>query len=434
MDETLQIKEELLSLYKEIKNYIPNEKLPTGRTKNIENPNNIDSLTLISYIKDAISLLINDEFQNNTNTKNNCNIQSQSELFNNKNINDIIRDYLQLENQLIKLENDNKYYIKYYLHYKIQKEVLEMKLNAYMSLEDEYEELKEKVKYENGKFLENDRKDNEIIILRQENSSLKKDIVKLENLNKSIEDKNKEYQKKIKNYEKDIGIFKNKIINLEKILKDNNYKQIFFQKDRNNSCVDLGIKNYETGFEKLDNSHKIYINNNYNNIKNLKSFYPNTLNCKNKKIINFNSPKNDIIHIENNKNTNNTNNNIFSSTFSKINNFNIKKIKIPIKNGFNDFKNRRNNSINIIRVEKDDNKSLSLNKNPQDRNNKDNFLFQSKNKIKNLNKIFNSKQKTVSPLSCKSSVKQVQKYIYKNSFQNVNNNLFYKLKDTSSKQ
>ena len=224
MDETLQIKEELLSLYKEIKNYIPNEKLPTGRTKNIENPNNIDSLTLISYIKDAISLLINDEFQNNTNTKNNCNIQSQSELFNNKNINDIIRDYLQLENQLIKLENDNKYYIKYYLHYKIQKEVLEMKLNAYMSLEDEYEELKEKVKYENGKFLENDRKDNEIIILRQENSSLKKDIVKLENLNKSIEDKNKEYQKKIKIYEKDIGIFKNKIINLEKILKDNNYK------------------------------------------------------------------------------------------------------------------------------------------------------------------------------------------------------------------
>ena len=55
-----------------------------------------------------------------------------------------------------------------------------MKLNAYMCLEEEYEELKEKVKYEGGKFLDNERKDNEIFILRAENSSLKKEIVKLE--------------------------------------------------------------------------------------------------------------------------------------------------------------------------------------------------------------------------------------------------------------
>ena len=72
-----------------------------------------------------------------------------------------------------------------------------MKLNAYMALEEEYEELKEKVKYEGGKFLDNDRKDNEIIILRRENSSLKKEIIKFEGKIKNNENKNKEYQDKI---------------------------------------------------------------------------------------------------------------------------------------------------------------------------------------------------------------------------------------------
>ena len=38
-----------------------------------------------------------------------------------------------------------------------------MKLNAYMCLEEEYEELKEKLKYEDGKFLDNERKENEYI-------------------------------------------------------------------------------------------------------------------------------------------------------------------------------------------------------------------------------------------------------------------------------
>jgi hypothetical protein len=54
-------------------------------------------------------------------------------------------------------------------------------------MEEEYEELKEKLKYEGGKFLDNDRKDNEIMILRNENSKIKKEIVKLENRKKLLE-------------------------------------------------------------------------------------------------------------------------------------------------------------------------------------------------------------------------------------------------------
>ena len=435
MNETFKIKEELLSLYKQIKNDIPNDKLPTGRTKNIENSKEIDSLTLISYIKDTIPLLINNKISKISSNNNENNNNTQSELFNSVNRNEINKYYLQLENQLQKLENDSKYYLKYLLQYKIQKEILEMKLNAYMSLEDEYEKIKKKVKYEGGKFLDNDRKDNEIIILRSENSSLKKDIIKLEGINKSIENKNKEYQTRIQNLENSINVYKNKVNNLEKIIKDNNnFKQSLLQKDKNNSCVDLGIKFNDNTLEKLENTHKIYINNNYN-IKNLKAFYPNSLNCKNKKMINFHSAKSDIIQIENNKNiNNNSNNNIFCSTYSKIHKYNFKKNTFPIKNEFNNFKKIRNNSITIIKVEKDDNKSLSLNK-PNERNTIDNLLYRTKNKIKTFNQILNSKQRTISPISCKSSGKLVKKYIHKEAYQNINanNNLLHKLRDYSSK-
>ena len=43
-----------------------------------------------------------------------------------------------------------------------------------MGIESEYEIIKEKVRYEGGKFISNVIKDNEIIILRQENFLLKK--------------------------------------------------------------------------------------------------------------------------------------------------------------------------------------------------------------------------------------------------------------------
>ena len=96
-------------------------------------------------------------------------IQSILSKINNNNL----RNELQLENYIIKLESDIRYLMKREFQSKIQKDALEMKIRAYMGVEEEYELLKEKVRYEAGKFLNNDRKDNEIIILRQENSLLK---------------------------------------------------------------------------------------------------------------------------------------------------------------------------------------------------------------------------------------------------------------------
>ena len=53
-----KIKEELFSLYKGIKDDIPNDKLPINK-KNIQNISTLDSITLITYIKESIPLLIN---------------------------------------------------------------------------------------------------------------------------------------------------------------------------------------------------------------------------------------------------------------------------------------------------------------------------------------------------------------------------------------
>lgn len=65
-------------------------------------------------------------------------------------------------------------------------DILENEIDSYMEMEEEFDEMKEKLKYENGKFLHNEKKENEILILRAENSNLKKIVDKYE---KTIEEK-----------------------------------------------------------------------------------------------------------------------------------------------------------------------------------------------------------------------------------------------------
>ena len=187
-----KVKEELFSLFKGIKDDIPNDQFPLNK-KTFQNITTIDSITLITYIKETIPLLINHKISEAITQNNKNDLSSEFE----DNIN-WRKEYHQLENQLKKMENDIRYYLQLYLKSEIQKKVLEMKLNAYQYLEQEYENLKEKVKYEGEKFLDNERKDNEIFILRAENSSLKKEIVNLEHLNKKKEQKIQEHIKTIK--------------------------------------------------------------------------------------------------------------------------------------------------------------------------------------------------------------------------------------------
>ena len=386
-----KIKEELFSLYKGIKDDIPNDKLPINK-KNIQNISTLDSITLITYIKESIPLLINQKISEAKTQNNN---EFSIELEENSNLK---KEYYQLENQLKKAESDTRYYLKSYLKCEIQKKVLEMKLNAYMCLEEEYEDLKEKVKYEGGKFLDNERKDNEIFILRAENSSLKKEIVKLENINKNKDYKIKEHLKTIKDLQNNVENLNRKIFNLKKIINNNNninnneinskYKTL--SKDRNNSMVDLGFNknNNENIFNKVEYFRKINTKNNYNNdIRNVKSIYPQTFKLKRK--INFNSPKSDSMHLENNKNTSNSNMSIHTANtqllatiYNKINKHNKRNVKIPL--------------VTMLKMKESKYKSLSVNK--EAKRTKDDVYKSTNRKI--FKNILYYKPKSFSPKSC----------------------------------
>jgi hypothetical protein len=361
-----QIKKELCSLFQGIKDDIPNDKLPLNK-KNIQNISTLDSITLITYIKDTLPLLINHKISEAITQNNN---DFSLEVEENSNLK---REYKQLENQLRKLESDNRYYLQIYLKSEIQKKVLDMKLNAYIFLEQEYEELKEKVKYEGGKFLDNDRKDNEIMILRTENSSLKKAIIKLENISKNKDNQIKEHLKTIKNLQNNVENLNQKIYKLKTFINnrinDINSKNIALSKERNNSMADLGIKNSDNVFTKIEYFRNINPKNICNDIQNIKSVHTNTIKLQKK--INFNSPKNNSMRVDNKNNSNNNisintvNTQLLSTIYNKLNKQSKRNVKIPL--------------ITLMKMKGSKYKALSVNK--ETKRTKDDVDQTSKRKI-----------------------------------------------------
>ena len=315
------IKEELYTLYKIIlKNTNSTSDSPSN---NISDISSYNTSTLLNNIKKSIIEII---------------------LFN-KNYKE---NLYKLENIIRKLEIDIKYYLKNLFHYKIQNNSLEMKLNAYSNIEKDYEELKEKVKYEGGKFMENDRKDNEIMILRNENSKIKKEIIKLEK------------QKIILG--KEINDYKEKIAKLE-----NNSNNITNKKLKRNNF-------------------------NYSNLQHIINFTNNNYINNNKILGNLYSPKNNKIYFDHSRNKFNNksttlNTNIFKSNYNKINKesnsiFNFKK------------NNTRNKSISVGKQrESNESKTTSFNSNYINNINKSENKQNSSNKItkKNYERITSAK-------------------------------------------
>ena len=130
---------------------------------------------LTKYSKDKIDIKINKQLNINLLIEKikeviKYIISKLNELYNEKN---------QMMNYIIKLENDIKKNMKEILEANNQKEVFEYKIQKYSKIKEEYEQLKEKVKFKKGKFLNDDKKENEIFILTKENSNLKTEISKL---------------------------------------------------------------------------------------------------------------------------------------------------------------------------------------------------------------------------------------------------------------
>ena len=115
MEDSSKIKEQLLLLYKEIKNSMPNNE----RLKSLQEIFSCSSLTLINIIKDLIPQLMGQKSIGN---------------YNEKNKDKLLSDYLQLENEIKKLQLDIKYHIKNYLIYKIKNEKLNEKIKNYKKI------------------------------------------------------------------------------------------------------------------------------------------------------------------------------------------------------------------------------------------------------------------------------------------------------------
>jgi len=385
-NENEEIKQELYSLYKTILKTYTNELY----SSEIQGISSYTILSLISnirvFIKEIISL--NNYYKENLS---------------------------QQENMIKKLEFDIKYYLKNLLHYKIQNNSLEIKLNAFVSMEEDYEELKAKVKFEGGKFLENDRKDNEIIILRNENSRIKKEIKKLESQKIVIES---EYNEKIKKLENDNMILNKKILDLEKSHRENN--------NDFNSSVNLKL-NVKDSKDNIANKKLKKNNFNLSNVHNIINFTNNNFINNNKKLVNFHSPKDDLLYMERSRNKYNNkttvNSNLFTATYNKIiNGMNNNKVLFPFKKEFNLIKYTRNKSISVMKGrELSESKTMSFNSN---------YNYNTEIKKKNINKIINAKQQNAfsfNSTDLKNMGQTDKKYGHKNfnrivSAKNIKNN------------
>ena len=195
---------------------------------------------------------------------------------------------------------------------KIKNAFLENNIDILLKKEKELKLVKEKtgVIVENGIIVYNDRKDNEIFILRTENSTLKNII----NNNEKELNEVKEKYKNIKEvYDKQISSLNNKINQLKYKLRQSN------PKTKGKSCSNITVNNNDGGNHNI--KLNFTINNSLNKVKNNRNALTN-------KVTNSNTNINDI--------NNNTNININSNGYKK------KFDCILLKNEKNVEKNKNN--------------------------------------------------------------------------------------------
>ena len=377
----MDIKAQLYSYYLDILNEIANyssEKMCEFKNISFENMNISE---LLDKIKEATSELINLKVANSENSK----------------------GYSQLENYAKKLEYDIRIYHKKYFEYKIQNNALEDKIKIYRIIHEEFENLKEKVKYDGGKFLNNERKENEIIISLKNNY-----LAKIKNMQNEIDKLNKKLEIKYNS---------NNIRNFN----TSNASNINININNNENILSKCIYKYDLNNANNNNeTHK----NSYNYLNNIKNLFKKT----NKRPANYNLIKNIYMNSNNFRNNinsstiNTINSNIFTSNYNRIiNNVSSKnKNKHSAKQNYSTIKNKiQNNSISM-KIDKDEDKSVSLNKYIKSNDNK--FSYKSDRKIKkSFSKISSFKSTDNGPMSCQNkSSSKIRKYLNKKIGSNNN--------------
>ena len=204
-------KELLYNLFYEIKSEILNSKIEIEEEEYQENINSTTIPQLVNYIHDSIQILLKKKIEDTKEEQKEIDKKFflESNIITDIKISQDVKS--QYENIIKNLESKQRNLTKINFQQKLQIDAMENKIEEYMEMEDEFEEMKAKLKYEDGRFLNNDRKDNEIIIIRGENSILKNEINKLEDHIKKLENEKKEKDKKINEINKELEQIKNKI-------------------------------------------------------------------------------------------------------------------------------------------------------------------------------------------------------------------------------
>ena len=199
--------------------------------------------------------------------------------------------FSQYESSLRKNEQHIRSLYSDIFNLKIKNIFLENNIEVLLRKEKEYRLVKEKtgIYVENGAIIYNDRKENEIFILRKENSTLKNVITNTEKELNELKDK---YKADKKMYETKISKLNHKLEQLKLKIKQNNHKV----KNKSYSSLNTNSNNITTPNLKLNFS----INNNsvskgYNNSR------PKTNRENNNNNINNSNIANKDININNNK-------------------------------------------------------------------------------------------------------------------------------------
>ena len=208
-------KELLYNLFYEIKSEILNTKLEIEEDEYQENINTTTIPQLVNYIHDSIQILLKKKIEDSKEEQKEIDkkyyLEKNSKKGENQNkINIEDTNFLEYESIIKNLESKQRILTKNVFQQKLQIDAMENKIEEYMEMEDEFEEMKTKLKYEDGRFLNNDRKDNEILIIRGENSILKNEINKLEEKVKSLEEEVNKKELKIEEINKELKNLKNK--------------------------------------------------------------------------------------------------------------------------------------------------------------------------------------------------------------------------------
>ena len=305
----------------------------------------------------------------------------------------------QYKSYILLLEQNNRYHIKQNFLKQTKIDILENEIDLYMEVEEEFNEMKEKFKYENGKFLHNEKKENEILILRAENSNLKKVIDKNE---KTIEEKELMIESMKKKSSSMINTNKNTLRNSfelnENNLKENSSLIIMHNKYKIKQKQKLSHNNSTiTNFKKINspinNDYKTNnndINKNYNTNKSFHtkkiSYGENMSNKISSKDLINKKLKNKVLNIKKIRRTNdnpldNYNKSSVHISNSMLSNHSNNSNRKKIKKTINSFFKNNNSKMGINCIHKKINSgSINYNSNNESKFN-NNAIKNNSNKI-----------------------------------------------------